>query len=407
MGKQASMGHSREKSLNNSASGSFQAIFSYISTRGAGVDTSEKSQNRYIDQLKAYFGKKKSSVNDGKEDEKSIRMGIMSRMKEMIMGQFSFPQGVWVTGFVFGDDKDLPPTTRHYLKVTGMSHVTSASGYNVGLVLGISQPIITRFWGRRAAGLILLSTIWAYTWLAGGSASLLRAAIMASLSLVAIRIMSRQVSPIRLLVASFVTLFVFSRELATSLSFQLSASATLGLILFLPWINQGFATLLMGLPQGQGTVAPTRTPLLSRLTGLFTESLITTLAAQAFTIPLLWLHFQEFSLVSFASNTFLLWLTPVITIAGFAGVGLVPLVQVWRLTEGLITPLAWFLWVILEIFSRGLQFFGQYEQFLLKLPSFSWLGVGIWWSVLLVLSWKLSQDKYLYQNRKLREFYAA
>jgi len=347
-----------------------------------------------------------NSVKGWKEIGEDWRQRVLREIKLNVMGHFSFPQGALIMGFVFGDDADLPSRLRHYLKVTGMSHVTSASGYNVGLIISLCQPVISRFWGRRKASLCLLTAVWSYAWLAGLSASLWRAALMASLALIGSRWLERQIKPIRLLIITFICLFGLNRDLATSLSFQLSASATLGLLLFLPWINQGLALVWSGLP-GLNDQKGTESHYLRKLTTVFTEAFTTTVAAQVFSIPILWHHFREFSLVSFMSNTFLLWIIPLITIAGFWGVGLGELVP-WSWPKVVImTPLSWFIWLLLEVFTRFLALFGHYNQGLIRLPNLSWLGVGLWWLAVLGFSWQLSQGKYINQNRKLNEIYAC
>lgn len=357
---------------------------SLISTREPIFDTKNKIEIGLLNQPKNYFLRFRLSVNSGKRFLAHFQSRLEKYITSSLLDFYSLPQAAVFLGFVFGQDELVSASMRHDLKITGMSHIMSASGYNIGLILGLAQPVICRFCSRRRSFWFFCLVMWCYVWLAGASASLYRAALMASLGYYGHKWLFFQISPLRLLAISFVVLFLLSPQLATSLSFQLSAAATAGLVLLLPLLRvEGrLSALLIG-----AGISPESTPgsIGKRILSLLEESFFTTLMAQAFTVPLIWYHFQEFSLVSFAANPALLWITPIITIFGLITTGVVLLLSAVHL-EVFIKPLAWFGWSLVGILQHGLAFFGQFERGFWQLPELPFGGVLAWWFGLFLLS---------------------
>src|SRR5205085_3512950 len=92
-------------------------------------------------------------------------------------------------------------------------------------------PFARRLWGQSRAVLAVTLVIVAYTLLAGASASVVRAAIMGSLALVAGRL-GRRVAGLNTLAAASILMTVLNPSVLYDVGFQLSAAATLGLILY-------------------------------------------------------------------------------------------------------------------------------------------------------------------------------
>ena len=114
----------------------------------------------------------------------------------------------------------------------------------------------------------------------------------------------------------------------TDVSFQLSVLATLGIVLF--------GTKRIVIP-GQA-----RNDKLKLIWLIVEPNLRITLAAQVFTIPLIFLHFHRISLISPLANLFIGWTISPLTILGwFVAAG----GSVWR-PLGQIA--AWASWVFLE-----------------------------------------------------------
>lgn len=303
-------------------------------------------------------------------------------MMQLVGYYIPSPSSVLVNGMVFGDDTGMPPSLNHSVKIIGMQHVLAASGFNVGLILTLIRPAVSRFCPPLVTGFFCLMGIGVYVALIGAPASAVRAGLMVGYTLIASIFIRRQSIAWYSLLVSAAMMLLVSWEYLESISFQLSVTATLGLILVEPRLtatqqNTWFATL-----DGVKNSQPPQTP---KITAIFKDTAITTIAAQAFTLPLLFYHFGELSTLSLAANVMLLWLTPLITVSGITLVLLAVLTQV--LTPlGIITYL-WSLGVKLlsECFIYLVSWLGQAEWSFLELPFvFPFWAVLLWWGLLCI-----------------------
>lgn len=140
-------------------------------------------------------------------------------------------------GMVFGGTSRLSKELEHSFKVTGMLHVLSASGYNVGLMIGLANLSGRRFCGRRTASIFSMMVIFVYVCLAEGTASVIRAGIMGALQIIANQWFQRSHHAFRLLGLTCCVMLTLRPDYSNSLSFQLSVLACLG-ILFWAWVFQ-------------------------------------------------------------------------------------------------------------------------------------------------------------------------
>jgi competence protein ComEC len=168
---------------------------------------------------------------------------------------------------------------------TGLSHVVAISGWNIALIGAVIGGLLSALgFGRRQRTVAIVVALGAFTLLAGGGASVVRAALMGGVALVA-REMGRPGTAAAALGLATWSLLVLDPAMATDIGFQLSVAATAGL---LAWGSR-LAGWLLGPRPGP----------LRRWLG---ESLGVSLAAQAATLPLVLFHFGRLSLVSPLAN---------------------------------------------------------------------------------------------------------
>lgn len=177
----------------------------------------------------------------------------------------------------------------------GVSHVVAISGWNICLVGAIVAAVLGR-WPRRRRAATMLLAIGLYTLLAGASPSVVRAAVMGGVCLVA-RESGRRGGAATGLGLAAAAMLLMDPAVAADVGFLLSVAATGGL---LAW-STGICTALR-------RRLPVRTP------GWLIESLGVSLAAQAATLPLVLLHFGRLSLVAPAAN---LIIAPIVAPAMF------------------------------------------------------------------------------------------
>jgi len=157
------------------------------------------------------------------------------------------------------------------------------SGWNIALV-GAVMVALLRWLPRRQRTIAVLLAIGAYTLLAGASPSVVRAAAMGSICLLARESGRRGGAAGALGLAAF-GMIVADPAIVEDVGFRLSVAATAGL---LAW--------------GTPLTAWLRDRLPSRLPCWLVESLGVSLTAQAATLPLVLLHFGRVSLVAPLAN---------------------------------------------------------------------------------------------------------
>lgn len=135
-----------------------------------------------------------------------------------------------LAGFLIGDTAALGPVAEDHMRRAGLSHFVAVSGSNVALFLGLLFLVAGPLgWSSRRRALIGLVGLAFFVALIGPDPSVVRAATMAALVLVAKPFGLRP--PVWTVLGGGVTLLlVLSPELALSLGFQLSVAATAGVI---------------------------------------------------------------------------------------------------------------------------------------------------------------------------------
>ena len=201
-------------------------------------------------------------------------------------------------------DRDLAAA----FTATGLSHVVAISGWNIALVAGLVGALMAGRARRTRSGVILVAIV-VYTMLAGASASVVRAAAMTGIALLA-RETGRPGSAAAALGWAVAGLVVANPANAADVGLQLSAAATAGLI---AWS------------------APV-TAVLDRRVGWaprwVREGLGVSLAAQAATLPLVLVAFGRVAPLSPVTNLAVVPLVPLAMATGtlaLAGGGLAAL----------------------------------------------------------------------------------
>ncbi len=151
-------------------------------------------------------------------------------------------QRVLVPALVDGDDAGLDPDVAEQFRVTGLTHLTAVSGTNLTLLVGF-LVVLARAVGARGRWLTAVGAcgVVGFVLLARTEPSVLRAAVMGSVGLVALGLNGRDRAA-RALGVAMVVLLLASPSLATSPGFALSVLATGGIVLLGPGLRDALAT---------------------------------------------------------------------------------------------------------------------------------------------------------------------
>jgi len=351
-----------------------------------------------------FFGQKELIIQDIKvvNNQGSLGQVLVNKILKLIIIVRSYflkqakqlwpqPHATIILGMVYGLQEKLPESLLSRIKITGMQHVVVASGFNVSLIAGLSLWLLTklkRFYGLR---FWLLSTaIIIYSLISGLSPPLSRALVMAILSLAAKYLLFRQYKPLWGILVTFLFFVYINPWYLFNISFQLSMSATLGVLLVNPALSQVSSFFLAASLNDLSKIFEIKSRgIVAQLKGELSESFLVTLSAQAFTLPLILHHFGELSLISLFSNTFLLWLTPIITITGLISLLIIIPLSFFSIIEPLISFFLLILvWLPTEAFIRGTYFFSFSPDLLIQIKQLSWFQVWFCWVIILSgVSW--------------------
>lgn len=172
------------------------------------------------------------------------------------------------------------------------------SGTNITILGAIVSNLLSGF-SKRVSYLLTILIIIIFVAFVKPQAPIVRAGFMGILTLVA-NVTGSKTIPIYILLLSGILTAIFWPSWIPTLSFQLSYAATLGLILFSKKHKPSKETTIFG-----------------KVKNYVYEDFSTSLAAQVFTVPLIFIYFQQISLIAPFSNVLISWIIAPLMILGF------------------------------------------------------------------------------------------
>lgn len=240
------------------------------------------------------------------------------------------PHASLLNGILFGTKSSMPRNFYEALVATGTLHIIALSGMNISIIINMIAKITIGI-GRKIAVLSTLAVITIFVVFVGPSPSIIRAAIMGSLSLFAVFFGRRDWGLLSLFLTGGVML-LWEISLLQNISFQLSFLATFGILL-----------------AGSKGECQRKKSLLEQLSYYFRENLKLTLFAQLFTLPVIFYNFHRLSLIAPLANILVGWSVPYIMVLGFAA-GMLGLI-LWPVGW----VVAWGEWVLLGYFIAVIE----------------------------------------------------
>ena len=250
----------------------------------------------------------------------TLRHLIDARLKKLVPGL----TGLLLSGLVLGGSSSLPDDFKLALQHSGTSHIVALSGFNITIIIAAMVGLLG-FLPRRVRYLVSGIAIILFVIMSGAASSVLRAAVMGCVFLLAGIWGRRQYLINGILLAVVLMTAMNPAVLQHDVGLQLSLFATLGIV----WLT------------------PLLTKLLVRWPTWLSETVTTTVAAMAFTLPILIYNFSGVSLVALLANVLVLPIVPVAMAIGFAALCLslvIPIIPILTLVVWL--PLAWIIGVI-------------------------------------------------------------
>ena len=232
------------------------------------------------------------------------------------------PESSLAAGMLLGRERGMPSGLEEDLRRTGTTHLLVVSGQNVALLLGTAVALLTSLIARRRAALLALVLLPGYVVIVGADPPVVRAAIM-GVGITLAAITGRRTPGWIYLAYAMAAMLVLRPLLIEDVAFQLSASATAGVMLLAPPLGR-WASERLTLGTGRTAAA-------------LIEAGAVALAAALAVLPVQAASFGTVSLVQVPANVvvaplyeatllvtviaaFLSWFGPVADVVGAAGV---------------------------------------------------------------------------------------
>ena len=94
-------------------------------------------------------------------------------------------EAAFLSGLTLGERSDFSPEFKEALQTSGTTHLVALSGYNVSIVIVATMALLTSFLKRRIAFIVAFIFLVAFVLMTGAEASVVRAAIMGALVVIA------------------------------------------------------------------------------------------------------------------------------------------------------------------------------------------------------------------------------
>lgn len=305
--------------------------------------------------------------------------GVREQIIQSLIGYLPVSHFSLMMDVVFGKVVPLDPQLYQQFKTIGMLHVVAASGFNVVMVSDILDKISGRF--SRSGRLVIWSVgLSLYLLFSDLSISIIRAGMMLVIRELCLKWFGRTYHALYCLATACLVILLLMPQQLFSLSFQLSVTATLGLIIFGGFLTRTLNDLVSVRLIGPSAVSR------QLLNQLVLEPLATSLAAQFFTLPIIFATFGEVSLFAFVASVCLLWLTPVLTMGGLGFFVMGALALILPVFSVVLKFLSLYMWLYTNVFLTITQWLNLLPFFQIawqpsqvKFIVFYLVGVGLLW----------------------------
>ncbi len=232
---------------------------------------------------------------------------IISHTTDLYMNKI---QGGLLKGMMFGNQSSMDSTVTESFRNSGISHLLAVSGLHTSLWCGLLITLLSVFRiPEKARNIICLIFLILFCIVSGFTPSVIRASFMMAIILLA-PLFKRMPDGLNSLGFAVTLILLINPYTVTSISFQLSVSATLGVILASSYSDK-ITSLTSRLPK---TLATSLTALLS--------SILISAFAGLFTLPVSAQYFGVLCLIAPISNILCVQLSFYGMICGIISIGL-------------------------------------------------------------------------------------
>jgi competence protein ComEC len=281
---------------------------------------------------------------------------VKNKFEEKLSAIFPDPEGAYLKGLLLGGSKRMTKDMSDAFSKTGTTHTVAVSGYNVTIVAAFLMWIGIFFglWRQQVFSFALIGIV-LFVLMTGAPSSAVRAGIMGGLVIWAMKEGRLANSQNAILLAAAAMLAINPLLLRYDAGFQLSFLATLGIVWLYPLFEKNFS-------EGKQNILK--------------ETILMTLAAQVFVLPVILSNFENLSLISPLANLLVLPAVPHIMLGGFAagiaGFVFVPLGKLIGFVP----------YVLLKFELMVIQWLANIPWSSLEIKNFGWIHILVYYILL-------------------------
>jgi ComEC/Rec2-related protein len=198
-----------------------------------------------------------------------VRAAMSGSLRRLVPGD----AGALLAGLVVGDDSALSRERENAFVNSGTTHLTAVSGSNLALIAGMLVALGRASVGQHRLGwqVVTIIGVWAFAFVTGAEAPAVRAAIVATIALLAVRFGRAADFPTLILLAAGAMALLDPGQV-DRLGFQLSVAASLALALAMPaFLERGAAGVVSGVFAAAAVAQIATLPLLLAVFGTVTS----------------------------------------------------------------------------------------------------------------------------------------
>ncbi len=239
------------------------------------------------------------------DDWKYWVFGLKKVFETRLNQLFTEPHASFAAGLLLGSRRGIPEDLMEDFNISGLTHIIAISGYNITLIIVFVSGLL-KFLSKRWQTIMASLVIFVFVVLVGGTAAVVRSAIMGVLGLWAVWF-GRKAEVTRLLALTAALMTMWNPFiLVDDVGFQLSFAATCGLVYMTDSVERFLKKI--------------RTWKFIPEIFSIREAFVTTLAAQTFAVPIIIGAFGRFSLVAPFANVVAVSFIPLAMLFSFGAV---------------------------------------------------------------------------------------
>ncbi|OGZ00748.1 MAG: hypothetical protein A2946_03385 [Candidatus Liptonbacteria bacterium RIFCSPLOWO2_01_FULL_53_13] len=259
----------------------------------------ERAETNYEDPVSAFPEFEITSRGNGSRI-KSALLGFKQSVLSNFRRFLGADSGALMSGITLGDQSGFSKELRADMAASGTTHLVALSGYNIAILVLALEALLRGRMRRRTLAIVMVIVIAAFVAMVGGEASIVRAAIMGLLVLLAKQTGRKHDMRNAITFTALIMVTLDPRILLHDLGFQLSFLCLLGIV----YLSPAIAAFLRLNTEKQSFFG-------------WRENAVMTISAQLAVMPVIIQAFGTMSLAGILANVLILEFIPATMAVGF------------------------------------------------------------------------------------------